>query len=288
MKPMNFITNKQSKQRHHNNTTCTVYGYAIRCYLIYLLVVITILVAPTDSTTVPVTGENTTEREVNQSQVNNLLVSHDIYLNTLNMIKKRSILQETSYIVSSESEEELTNVTEEIEPTVIVQDNENDILPEETIEDIEEEPVEELPDYNYNQVTSSTSVKGSSGLTAQQIDTLLEGTDLYGIGQAVYEVEQTNGINAYFTISVASLESGYGSSDLAKNKNNIFGMINCSFDSFDSCVAYFGKLMNDYEYKHNITMTTEGINPRYCELDSWTGKVVSLMNRYIREANELY
>lgn len=300
MKLMYFITNKKSKRSRRSIPMRRVYADAIRCYITYLLVIAVILVAPIDNSLVAVTAGNETgehvnlEEEVNEYQETDLplLYGDDLFINDIGI--KASVLQKNLSIVTSPQEDDDFNTFNETneenveEPVIEIETEITEI--EEPSDVIEEAIIEEdeVIDYYYDEVTSSSSVKSSSGLTAEQIDKLLEGTDLYGIGEAVYNVEQTNGINSHFTISVASLESGFGSSPLAKSKNNIFGMYNCSFKSFDSCVKYFGELMNDYEINHNITMTAEGINPRYCELDSWSGKVVTLMNQYIREANELY
>lgn len=165
----------------------------------------------------------------------------------------------------------------------------NVIYPENFVEPHANEPIIEIPEPEepkivFDTYSGDSNIKCSSNLTAEQIDILLEGTDLHGIGQAVYEIEEKNGINAFFTISVASLESGYGSSALAKNKNNLFGMLGCSFKSRESCVRYFGELINDYEYNHNINMTPNSINTRYCTESKWKSDVVWLMNHYVEKA----
>ena len=75
---------------------------------------------------------------------------------------------------------------------------------------------------------------------------------------------------------------------MARTRNNIFGMVRLSFDDVESCVQYFGRLMNSYDNKHNVTMTATGINKRYCEQSSWSGKVVSIMNKYVDKANNSF
>ena len=149
--------------------------------------------------------------------------------------------------------------------------------------------IETEPDYVHEMYETTSSVKNPSGLTADQIDILLKDTKLYGIGDSVYQIEQQYGIDAYYTISVAVLESGHGRSNLATTKNNIFGlMLERNFESFDDCVRYFGRLMNKYENIYNVTMTTDGINTLYCTLNSWSGKIVELMNQYTIRANEMF
>lgn len=173
----------------------------------------------------------------------------------------------------------------------------DDCVNEETAE-IKEKPqyfplsyVAEDPvvDYNHDNVDKHFEVFSKSGLDAEQIEMLLTPyPDLHGLGSAIYNTEQEHGVNAYYTLGVLSLESGFGTSWLAKNKNNLFGMRNCTFQTPERSIDYFGRLMISYRDDRNLTMTPNGINPTYCELDSWCWKVVSLMNKYINTANESF
>jgi flagellum-specific peptidoglycan hydrolase FlgJ len=157
---------------------------------------------------------------------------------------------------------------------------------------IEEDPTEVVEDaqYDYYHEAFSTSsiIISDSGLDADQINGLVSGSGLEGLGSAIDEIEETYGVNAFYTLAVAALESGRGTSTLATTKNNLFGLINCTFKSKESCIQYFGKLMIKYRDTYGVTMTPEGINPTYCETDTWAGKVVTLMNEYVTKANDLY
>lgn len=179
--------------------------------------------------------------------------------------------------------------------------------PQEEIEDTPAEEVEEPPEeiqaevmeepepdpepvsFHQDDFNRDSYVMCSSGLTADQIEGMLDDyPGLDGLGEAIYNIEQEYGVNAFYTLGVASLESGFGTSKLARNKNNLFGLTNCSFSTKEDCVAYFGRLMVNYQDKHNVTMTPNGINPRYCESDVWARDVTSLMNQWARKANDLY
>lgn len=268
---MKTIVSRKRKQESRMVPMRNVYANAIRCYIVYLMVMV-LIVSPSAISTL-LTSATTSDKE-NQTNY------HEIILEKGNELKEfcnfNSIVCK-HIMISNIPVSTIKTVTAEIEQRK---------AEEVASQAIVEEPV--IVDYNYMNVNGSESVKVSSGLSAAQIDELLCGTDLYGIGQEVYNVEINNGISAYFTIAVASLESGYGSSNLAKRANNIFGMLGCSFSSVSECVQYFGTLMNEYEYLHNITMNVNGIAPRYCEGNLWAGKVVRLMNQYINKANSLY
>lgn len=130
----------------------------------------------------------------------------------------------------------------------------------------------------------STELNDSSGLSVEQIEYLVKGTELEGIGGAVKEIENTYGINAYFTLAVASYESGYGRSYLARNQNNIFGLDpyngGMTFSSKSDCVIYFGKLISKYYFSKGL-VTAESINNVYEPFNSnWSYNVKQIMNIY--------
>lgn len=72
------------------------------------------------------------------------------------------------------------------------------------------------------------------------------------------ESEEKYGVPASVTLAQYALESGYGKSQLAKNKNNYFGMRNGSsgWQSFDSMAESFdahGKLLSGSLYASKVT-----------------------------------
>lgn len=148
------------------------------------------------------------------------------------------------------------------------------------------EPVEPEPFY-HDRFTSDTTIMSKSGLTAEQIENLVKNyPGLSGLGKAIYDVETNNGVNAFYTLAVASLESGYGTSTMARRKNNLFGMMGCIFKEKSDSVHYFGKLMNDYQ--KYCKMTPNGINPRYCTTSTWARDVTQIMNEWVVRACQLY
>ena len=112
-----------------------------------------------------------------------------------------------------------------------------------------------------------------TGISAEGFDSLLEGTDLEGCGQYFQRVETEYGVNGLFALSVAKVESGLGSSPLAKNENNFFGMLGCSYDSKESGILAFGKLISQSSYYTEKTI--EQIAKTYCPptWSKWAGDV---------------
>ena len=78
-----------------------------------------------------------------------------------------------------------------------------------------------------------------------------------------------------FAISVAELESGYGTSYAFRKKNNAFGIGSGKyFSSVEAGIEYFGQLMNKSLYYGKSIDRIGGI---YCVGGNWASKVKSLM-----------
>src|SRR5690606_7547995 len=134
-----------------------------------------------------------------------------------------------------------------------------------------------------------SEVESESGLTAEAIAKLLEGTALedHGLEEAILEIEEEHGINAYFTIAVMKLESGNGKSRLARDKNNLFGLNATggsnskaySFETKSDSVHKFGSLIAKSYIGKGYT-TIEKIAKKYCPPNpKWASLVKNIMNR---------
>lgn len=134
----------------------------------------------------------------------------------------------------------------------------------------------------------TSKVKSNSGLTEQHIAEIFEGTALEGQGleEAVLEVEEEYGINAYFTIAVMKLESGNGNSRLAKKKNNLFGLNAIDGDAFNRAYSFktkgdsvrkFGELISK-NYVGKGYATIEKVADKYASNPRWPVLVKSIMN----------
>lgn len=133
----------------------------------------------------------------------------------------------------------------------------------------------------------SHEVISRSGLTKEDISQIFEGTDLsgHGLEDAVLEVEEKYGINAYFTIAVMKLESGNGKSRLARVKNNLFGLNATggnneqaySFETKADSVHKFGQLIAEKYVDKGLT-TIEKVGQKYCPSnEKWADLIVRIM-----------
>lgn len=124
-----------------------------------------------------------------------------------------------------------------------------------------------------------------TGFTAEQLERCLS-PGMQGLGDDYAKAEAEYGLNALFMISIAELESGFGTSGLAQNKNNLIGLKSydgwASFDSKEECVDYHGRyLSNNYldpEGSFHNGSTIRGVSIVYCgESEHWVNQVTHLM-----------
>lgn len=139
----------------------------------------------------------------------------------------------------------------------------------------------------------TSTVKSDSGLMEEHISEILEGTELadHGLEEAILDIEEEYGINAYFTIAVMKLESGNGESRIAKRKNNLFGLNAIAGDAFNKALSFetkadsvrmFGQLIAE-KYVDKGYTTVERIARKYCPANSkWPSHVKNIMARDYR------
>ena len=130
-----------------------------------------------------------------------------------------------------------------------------------------------------------------SNLVPDMYEALLP-TDLKGLGQAFYDGEQKYNINALFVLAIVRLESGNGTSSLARNHNNLGGIKSGeegyrSFASKEECVDYMFDLLSR-KYIGEGRTTISDVGRIYCATDGWTPQVTSIMNEMIAICNGTY
>ena len=133
-----------------------------------------------------------------------------------------------------------------------------------------------------------SDITQKSNLTPEMIEALLP-ADLKGLGQAFYDGEQLHNINALFVLSVVRLESGSGTSQLARTKNNLGGIKSGengyrSFASKADCVAYMFDLL-DRKYISVGRDTIAEIGRVYCATSGWTPQVTQIMHKMLEQTN---
>lgn len=144
-----------------------------------------------------------------------------------------------------------------------------------------------IPSRGGRQLTLTTMpLTTPSGYMAGRLDRALAGTALAGLGQAFYGAEKDNGINALVLAAICAHESGWGTSRLAREKNNLAGLgaydgreYSCgmAFESREACVMYLARLLRDKPG------TLEQVGMWYASDPRWAAKVAGCV-KIIAEA----
>lgn len=94
----------------------------------------------------------------------------------------------------------------------------------------------------------------ASGYSAARLDRALKGTGLAGLGEALAAAEEATGINALILVGICALETGWGTSRLARDKCNMGGLgaydgreysAGITFSTRESSVMFLAELLRD-------------------------------------------
>ena len=140
---------------------------------------------------------------------------------------------------------------------------------------------------------SGLGVLSYSNLTEEELASgLYEPLKQYA--ECFIQAEKQTGVNAIFLASIAALESGWAKSEVAQNKNNLFGWTSQSgyrrFSSKEDCIAFVAEQLKA------LYLTPEGIyfngyevsdvNVRYNGRKSWADTVTQIMSEITQRINE--
>ncbi len=149
------------------------------------------------------------------------------------------------------------------------------------------------------------SIRSTSPYSAKAFDQYLKSIDspLSGEGAAFKRAEETYGINALFLLAVAGHESQFGTSDIAREKRNLFGFHATdddpsgnatSFDTVEASVKAAAELFATKYVKGPYARgdypgnKQEGINIFYASDPYWGEKVAGTMYTIDRELGLKY
>ncbi len=120
-----------------------------------------------------------------------------------------------------------------------------------------------------------------------ELDCALKNTGLAGLGQAFLAAEQEHGIDAVTLAAICAHESGWGTSRLAREKNNLAGLgayrpgLGMTFESRADCIDYLARLLA------GRPGTLEQVGGWYAEDPGWARKVAGCV-RVIVERTETH
>ncbi|MCR6850207.1 S-layer homology domain-containing protein [Bacillus sp. IBL03825] len=136
----------------------------------------------------------------------------------------------------------------------------------------------------------------ASKITAQEIDSFIakyhSDSPLVGHGQDFINAQNQYGVNAQYLAAHAILESGYGKSEIAYQKHNLFGLRAYDKDPFKyakylptygDSIAYNANYVRERYLEedgmHYNGPTLAGMNVKYASDKGWAGKIANIMER---------
>ncbi|WP_185715539.1 N-acetylglucosaminidase [Halocatena pleomorpha] len=143
--------------------------------------------------------------------------------------------------------------------------------------------------------TIDSDLRRPADVTGRQLNAAVgamsPGSPLVGLGDPWVDVQATRNINAVYMAAHAALESAWGRSDIAQEKNNIYGFdardicpAECAdeYDSFEQCVREVMEYI-DREYltpggTYYEGATLRGMNVHYATDPQWAEKIAGIMD----------
>ncbi|MCL6548013.1 MAG: glucosaminidase domain-containing protein, partial [Alicyclobacillus sp.] len=145
-----------------------------------------------------------------------------------------------------------------------------------------------------------------NNITAAVIDQYLSAhnSPLTGLGRTFIEAQNTYGVNANYLVSHAILETGWGKSQIALAKNNLFGYgafdANPGEDAGMFPSVEYAILFQAWEVRQNyltpgarlyVSPTLDGMNVHYATDPHWADSIASLMGQlaaYVDDSVDSY
>lgn len=140
-------------------------------------------------------------------------------------------------------------------------------------------------------VNNETDLRTKSNMSIEEYQEMLENTALYEIAESLYNAEQKFGVNGLYLMGLACLESSYGNSNFAKNRNNIFGWNAVDsnpgkasyFTSKNECVMFVAEKLS-YNYLNENGCYFEGytakdIDKHYCTDKQHANKIIKIIEK---------
>lgn len=138
---------------------------------------------------------------------------------------------------------------------------------------------EEIRSYINTVGIDPDNVSRITNLRREDMHLLTEGTWWEGQEDTLYQLERDYGISAAFAMGVSTLESGSGTSRLAKMEHNYYGfMTDKTWNNRHDCTMYFGEKLSA-NYVGEGKKSVDSIGPKYCPPNrEWEVYVRNYMN----------
>lgn len=147
---------------------------------------------------------------------------------------------------------------------------------------------------NYS-LTVDTDLRIPSNATSEDINKMLEGTKLYGLGDAFVKAEKAYGVNALYMMGLAALESGYGTSRFAIERNNLYGWNAVDsnpdkakfFDSKEQATLFVASRLKQNYLSENGRYfegySARAVDVHYCTDKAHADKIINIVNSLVEK-----
>lgn len=147
---------------------------------------------------------------------------------------------------------------------------------EEVVQPVEEVSVEEEQPVLINTVPNFNpfDLREPSNITRETAYNILEGSALQATSSAYVYAEEVYGVNSLFLMSLTTLESSHGRSELAIYNNNIGGIRGSNgdwayFEDWGECIMYIAEFLSQHYLKEDGMYfngySLWGVNVKYCQ-----------------------
>ena len=141
----------------------------------------------------------------------------------------------------------------------------------------------------------TNDVRKKSNYSAQYINSKLENTPLAGLGEHFKKAEDLYGVNSIVLLAMAKLESNFGKSKIAMDKNNLFGYQAYDSSPYKSAKAYEHKQDSIYDVAKHLSKnylnatgpyfygySVDSIGVKYSTDTKWSAKVKKIASELVK------
>src|SRR5574344_586865 len=170
----------------------------------------------------------------------------------------------------------------------------NDAIPEAKsyTMDPEAQEIKTIVENLREKININTRIDSPNYCTAEDIDSCLKGTYLYGKGKAIYDAAKQAGINPMSMIAIMQKETHCGLVKSAKRNNNYSGIMTKGklkkFENFEEYIDCFAKLLRKYvdKGKASIGLVNKiyAMDKKWAKaiIEEWTNFNQKLLNKYLK------
>lgn len=146
-----------------------------------------------------------------------------------------------------------------------------------------------------NGILDTNDIRKKSNYSAQYIDSKLENTPLAGLGEHFKRAEDLYGVNSIVLLAMAKLESNFGRSKIAMDKNNLFGYQAYDSSPYKSAKFYEHKQDSIYDVAKHLSKnylspngpyfygySVDSIGVKYSTDTQWSSKVKKIASELVK------